>query len=81
MEMTLTIEAGGKLTLPDELITRYGFDQNTPIRIIETQNGLLLIPLTDEPMSESLRREIEEWQELSILSLSEFPYEEEDKSA
>ena len=80
MEMTLTIEAGGKLTLPNELITRYGFDQNTPIRIIETQSGLLLIPLTDEPMSESLRREIEDWQQLSILSFSEFPYEEEHES-
>ena len=80
METTLTIEAGGKVTLPDEVITRYGFEQNTPIRIIETQSGILIIPLTSEPMSEALRAELEEWQMLGADSLSIFPYDEDIKA-
>jgi hypothetical protein len=31
-------------------------------RVIETKKGVLLIPLTDEPMDNELKAEIEEWQ-------------------
>lgn len=72
----LKIEDDGKLTLPDEVRERYGFGEDTPIRVIETQSGVLLVPLTDAPMSEALKAEIEEWQSLGIDSLSMFPYEE-----
>jgi bifunctional DNA-binding transcriptional regulator/antitoxin component of YhaV-PrlF toxin-antitoxin module len=68
MDSTLVIEPGGKLTLPDDVLTRYGFDQNTTIRIIETQSGILLVPLTDEPMSDDLKAELEEWQTLGAAS-------------
>lgn len=80
MVTTLTIEDGGKVTLPDEVITRYGFGQNTPIRIIETQSGILLVPLTGEPMSDALRSELDEWQDLGASALSMFPYDEVTKA-
>ena len=69
---TLTIETGGKVTLPDAARARYGMNEATRIRIIETENGLLLVPLTDEPMSAALA----EWQELGAESWEMFPYEE-----
>jgi bifunctional DNA-binding transcriptional regulator/antitoxin component of YhaV-PrlF toxin-antitoxin module len=73
---TLMIEEGGKVTIPDELRTRYGFEPNTPIRIIETQSGILLVPLIDAPMSEALKTEIEEWQNLGMQTFEMFPYED-----
>lgn len=72
----LKIEDEGKLTLPDEVRERYGFGEDTPIRLIETQSGVLLVPLTDAPMSEPLKAELEEWQSLRIDSLSMFPNED-----
>jgi len=36
-----------------------------------------LIPLTDEPMSEALKAEIEEWQTLGAESMEMFPFEDE----
>ena len=74
---TLTVEEGGKVALPDEVRIRYGFAPNTPVRIIETQSGVLLIPLTDEPMSGALKAEIEEWQALGAESMEMFPFEDE----
>ncbi len=58
----LVIEGGGKITLPGDVLDRYGLAEETTIRIIETQKGILLIPLTDEPMSEALASELQEWQ-------------------
>ncbi len=58
----LTIEENGKLTLPDEIVERYQFKKETQFRIVETQKGVLLIPLTDEPMYDDLKNELEEWQ-------------------
>lgn len=77
MAQNLTLENGGKITLPDELLNRYGLSEDTPIRIIETRGGILLVPLTDEPMSETLLAELEEWQSLGTESLEMFPYEDE----
>lgn len=73
---TLTVEEGGKVALPDEVQIRYGFTPNTSVRIIETQSGVLLVPLTDEPMSETLKAEIEEWQSLGAESIEVFPFED-----
>ena len=73
---TLTIETGGKVTLPDAARARYGMNEATRIRIIETQNGLLLVPLTDEPMSAGLAAELAEWQELGAESWEVFPCQE-----
>ncbi len=72
----LTIKENGKFTLPDDITERYHFKKETDFRIIETQNGVLLIPLTDEPMNLELRAEIEEWQSLGQDSLDMFDYEE-----
>jgi hypothetical protein len=40
-----------------------------PVRLVETRTGILLVPLTDEPMSDELTRELEEWQALGIAAL------------
>ena len=77
MSQNLVIE-NGKLTLPRDVTRRYRLEDNAPVRMIETRNGILLIPLTDEPMSESLRAEIEEWQALGAESFDLFPYESDE---
>ena len=77
----LTVEEGGRITLPDAVRDRYGLAADTPLRIIETRTGILLVPLTNEPMSGALREELEEWQALSAESLEMFPYDDEDKEA
>jgi len=75
MSENLIIEDGGKITLPAAIRVRYGLAQDTPIRMIETRSGILLVPLTDEPMNERLLSELEEWQSLGAESLEMFPYE------
>jgi bifunctional DNA-binding transcriptional regulator/antitoxin component of YhaV-PrlF toxin-antitoxin module len=72
----LIIEDGGKITLPSEVLDRYGLADETIVRIIETQKGILLIPLTDEPVSEALASELQEWQAIGNESWNLFPYEE-----
>ena len=74
MSQNLVIE-NGKITLLKDVLGRYRLEDDTPLRMIETRNGILLIPLTDEPMSESLRAEIDEWQALGAESFELFPYE------
>jgi bifunctional DNA-binding transcriptional regulator/antitoxin component of YhaV-PrlF toxin-antitoxin module len=74
----LVIEAGGKVTLPEALRHRYGFEPNTPIRVIEMQSGILLVPLTDAPMSEGLKAELADWQALGADALERFPFEEKE---
>jgi hypothetical protein len=48
----------------------------TPVRIIETRGGVLLVPLGDAPMSPELAEELAEWQALGAESWEMFPYEE-----
>ncbi len=55
----VTIEDGGKITLPAAVRSRYGLAEHTPVRVIETRTGILLVPLTQEPMSESLADELQ----------------------
>ncbi len=78
MQGTLTLEADGKVALPEELRTRFGFAQHIPIRVIETASGVLLVPLTDEPMSAALLDELADWQALGAEALAQFPYDERD---
>jgi AbrB family looped-hinge helix DNA binding protein len=78
MPEILTVEAEGKVTLPADVRDRYGFEESTPVRVIETQGGVLLIPLTAAPMAEDLRAELDEWQALGVESLTMFPYEEDE---
>ncbi|MGH9942088.1 MAG: AbrB/MazE/SpoVT family DNA-binding domain-containing protein [Pyrinomonadaceae bacterium] len=76
MSSNLIVEDGGKISLPEEVRDHYGLTPDTPLRLVETRGGILLVPLTHEPMSESLARELDEWQSLGAASLEMFPYEE-----
>lgn len=71
----LTIGRGGEIALPSEVRDRYGLTPEIPIRLIETRNGILLVPLTREPMSAELARELEEWQSLSVETWGMFSQE------
>jgi bifunctional DNA-binding transcriptional regulator/antitoxin component of YhaV-PrlF toxin-antitoxin module len=73
----LVVEAGGKITLPQTVRDHYGLTQNTPVRMIETRTGILIVPLTEEPMSEALASELEDWQSLVADSFQMFPYDED----
>ncbi|HEX7174745.1 MAG TPA: AbrB/MazE/SpoVT family DNA-binding domain-containing protein [Pyrinomonadaceae bacterium] len=72
----LIVEGGGRITLPSDVLDRYGLAEETIVRIIETQKGILLIPLTDEPMGEALASELREWQAIGNESWEMFPFEE-----
>jgi len=75
----LIVENGGRITLPEEVVNRYQLEDDTAIRVIETRNGILLIPLTDAPMDEVLLAELEEWQTLGTANFETFPFEDAEK--
>jgi AbrB family looped-hinge helix DNA binding protein len=75
----LTVGRAGEIVLPDPVRDRYGLEPNTPVRLVETRSGILLVPLTDEPMSPELEAELEEWQALSLETWAMFPYEDGDE--
>lgn len=75
----LIVGRGGEIVIPDPVRDRYGLAPDTPVRIIETHSGILLVPLTNEPMSSELERELEEWQSLSLETWAMFPYEDADE--
>jgi bifunctional DNA-binding transcriptional regulator/antitoxin component of YhaV-PrlF toxin-antitoxin module len=70
----LTSGPHGEIVLPENLRTRHGIAGDTPIRVIETRNGILLVPLTNEPMSPGLAKELAEWQSLASASWETFDY-------
>jgi bifunctional DNA-binding transcriptional regulator/antitoxin component of YhaV-PrlF toxin-antitoxin module len=74
----LTIGPDGEIELPDKVRERYGLTPATSVRIIETRDGILLIPLSDAPMSAELAEELAQWQDLSAETWEMFPYREED---
>ncbi len=78
MSENLTIE-NGRITLPKDVIGRYRLEDDTPLRMIETRSGILLIPLTKEPMTSALSAEIADWQALAAESLELFPYESDEQ--
>jgi bifunctional DNA-binding transcriptional regulator/antitoxin component of YhaV-PrlF toxin-antitoxin module len=75
----LTVGHSGEIALPDELRERYALKPNTPVRIIETRNGILLVPLTDAPMSADLAAELAAWQSLGTQAWDAFPFEESEQ--
>ncbi len=75
MQGTIILEADGKVALPEELRTRFGFAQHIPIRVIETASGVLLVPLTDAPMSAALLEELADWQALTADAWAQFPFD------
>ena len=78
MSENLTIE-NGRITLPRDVVGRYRLEDDTPLRMIETRSGILLVPLTKEPMSSALSAEIAKWQALGVESLELFPYESDEQ--
>lgn len=73
---TVTMEQDGKITLPETVRDHYQLQPGVPLRMIETSHGILLVPLTEAPMSRTLAEELREWQALSAESLVTFPYED-----
>ncbi|MEK6287068.1 MAG: AbrB/MazE/SpoVT family DNA-binding domain-containing protein [Acidobacteriota bacterium] len=76
----VTIEDGGKITLPAAVRSRYGLAEHTPVRVIETRTGILLVPITQEPMSEALADELQAWLSIGAESFETFPYDEDSQS-
>jgi AbrB family looped-hinge helix DNA binding protein len=73
---TVMVGATGEIALPKELRERYRIDSNTPLRVIETRGGVLLVPLTGQTMSSELQRELADWQSLGASSWEAFGYDE-----
>lgn len=71
-----TIGKHGEVSLPGEIRERYGMQPNTPVRILETRSGILIIPLSPAPMSQDLVREIEAWQSVGSQAWDMFAFEE-----
>jgi bifunctional DNA-binding transcriptional regulator/antitoxin component of YhaV-PrlF toxin-antitoxin module len=71
-----TIGHNGEIALPDAVRKRYTLMPDTPVRIIETRGGILLVPLTDAPMSAELVQELAEWQSLSAQVWGTLPRQE-----
>lgn len=74
----ITVGEHGEMALPGQVRDRYGLCPNRQVRIVETRGGILLVPLTDAPMSEELRRELDEWQALGSQTLTAFTYQDEE---
>ena len=72
-----TVNYDGNIALPDAVRHRYHLDEATRLRIIETSKGILLVPLTNAPMSAELAAELAAWQALGQDSLDMFPFEEQ----
>lgn len=73
----ITMNPSGEIALPAEMRARHGFTPQTPIRVIETRSGVLLVPLTEMPMDPELSRELAEWQALSATTWEMFPYDDD----
>lgn len=73
--MEIKVGAGGEVALPGEVCQRYGLKVDSPMRLIETENAILLVPLNDKP-SEELEEELRQWQSLGAASWDMFPYDE-----
>ena len=71
----LTSGPHGEIAVPANLRKRHGIGADTPIRVIETRNGILLVPLSSEPMSPVLAQELAEWQALASTSWEMFDYQ------
>ena len=75
---TTTIGRTGELTLPIDVQERCGLMPETAVRFIETRGDILLVPLTDTPMSPDLVSELQEWQGLGQEAWAQFLYEEDE---
>lgn len=62
--MEIKVGAGGEVALPGEVCQRYGLKFDSPMRLIQTENAILLVPLNDKS-SETLEQELQQWQSLA----------------
>jgi len=67
----------GRVALSEETRQRYRLLPDTPVRVVETRSGVLLVPLTGDPMSPELAAELSQWQGLGAGSWDQFSYEPE----
>jgi bifunctional DNA-binding transcriptional regulator/antitoxin component of YhaV-PrlF toxin-antitoxin module len=58
----------GQIELPDEVRNRHGMAPATPIRIIETRGGVLLVSLGNSSMNPELAEELAQWWALGTES-------------
>ena len=75
----LKVGHGGEISLPEDVRERYGFAPDIAVRVIETRSGVLLVPLTDAPISADLASELAEWQSLGAQSWELFPFSGDDE--
>ena len=72
---TMTIGRAGEMALPPDIQQRCGMLPETSVRLIETRSGILLVPLTDEPMSRELTEDLQEWQTMGQETWAQLAYE------
>ena len=72
---TTVIDSAGAVVLPAELRTRHHLDPATILRIVETRHGLLLVPMTHQPMPAEFQEELDAWQSLDAAGWDAFPFE------
>lgn len=77
--MEIKVGEGGEVALPGEVCRRYGLKFNSPMRLVETENAILLVPLNDKS-SEILEQEMQQWQSLAAEAWDLFPYVEEEEA-
>ena len=70
-------DANGQVTIPADIRRRCGMMPRTPVRVVETKGGVLLVPLTDAPMPPELSAELGAWTHLGAISATEWVYDEE----
>ncbi len=74
---SVNVGPSGEIALPGDVLARYGMATDMPVRVIETRSGVLLVPLTDAPMSLELQSELAEWQSLGAVSWEMFEFRDE----
>jgi hypothetical protein len=65
----------GEIVLPENMRPRIA--EGMAVRVIEIRHGILLVPLTKEPMSPALAQELAQWQSLASSSWEMFDYQDE----
>lgn len=72
--LELTIGRQGELIFPHNIRARYGLAPDTPVRVVEVQSGIFIVPLHG-PMTPELEQELAEWQSLSVSAWDMYPYQ------
>lgn len=72
----LKVGKEGEIQVPDEVRNRYHLEPETPVRLVETRAGILIIPLATPHASSELEAELAQWQDVAVSSWELFPYED-----